>query len=170
MKKTASPFKKAAKKAGCSVSVLRKIVSGKIKKPDPKKVKILEDLGILVNPKKSKLNFANWLRRKRLRKGVSLATLATLSKLNASLLSALENGRIETPSESVKAALRAVLNLKGKTYAELLDSFIDELFAFFTLIFDELISTASICDFADEIYHFRTLVPVLITIQNSQSK
>lgn len=155
-----------AGKLGISVSTLYKIKTGRIKNPDPKKVKALRELGIVLEAaKKTKVSS---FKAKRARVNLSLSKLQKLTGINASTLQAIESGRIKNPSETVKLVLRAVLNLKTKPLW-LVESFVDVLILLLILFSNKLVSLLSICDISEEIGLQLQLIPVNI-IHNSQSK
>ena len=156
-----------AKKLGISVSTLYKIKTGRIKNPDPKKVKALKELGVEFSPNAKKTRLSAF-RAKRARKNLSLSTLQKLTGIKASTLQAIESGRIKNPSETIKTVLRAVLNLKTKPLW-LVESFVDVLIFLLILLYNKLISLLTIYENV-EIGLQLQLIPVLTTIHNSQSK
>lgn len=157
-----------AKKLSISVSTLYKIKTGRIKNPDPKKVKALKELGVEFSPNAKKTKVSSF-KQKRARKGISLSTLQKLTGIKASTLQAIESGRIKNPSETVKSVLRAVLNLKTKPLW-LIESFVDVLIFLLVSLYNNLVSLLSICDIiSDEIGLRLQLIPINI-IHNSQSK
>jgi transcriptional regulator with XRE-family HTH domain len=156
-----------AEKLGISVSTLYKIKTGRIKNPDPKKVKALRELGIVLEAaRKTKVSS---FKAKRARVNLSLSKLQKLTGIKVSTLQAIESGRIKNPSELVKTALRVVLNLKTKPLW-LVESFMDILISLLVLLSEKLVSLLSICDNSADIGLQLQLIPVINTIHNSQSK